>query len=224
MFDPALAPFTIALIVMAVIGALEVAGMLFGAAPSTLIEQALPDLDALEADAPEAPHAPAGAFSQMLSWLCVGRVPVLVLFVVFLTAFGAAGLALQGLVKAVLGFYLPGLIAMAPAIALALPATRAAGLGLAKIMPREESEAVSDEVFIGKVATIIRGEAKRGLPAEAKLKDLHGQTHYILVEPDGESDVYANGAEVLIVQKVGAIYRAIPNEHPSLQSSAKAEG
>lgn len=222
MFDPALAPFTIALIVMLLIAATEAVGMAFGASPSSALETALPDFDAdanpLDADAPHAPDAPTGPLSQLMSWLCVGRVPLLVLLVAFLTAFGVAGVVLQSALKGVIGFYLPAVVMIVPAFLLALPATRAFGLGLSKIMPREETEAVSDESFIGRVATVIRGEAKRGLPAEAKLKDLRGQTHYVLVEPDGDDEVYSQGAEVLVVQKIGAVYRVIRNEHPSLRS------
>jgi hypothetical protein len=85
-------------------------------------------------------------------------------------------------------------------------------------MPKEETDAVSEETFVGKVATIIRGTAKRGFPAEAKLKDLSGQTHYILVEPDAEGDEFTQGAEVIVVQKTGAVCRVIANEHPSLKA------
>jgi hypothetical protein len=225
-FDPALAPFTIALLVMAMIAALEIAGTLIGAQPSSLVDSMLPDLDA-DADAPglhvETPshgetdgaHG-AGPLSQLLSWLCVGRVPLLVLIVAFLTAFGAVGLILQGFMHGVFGFFAPSIVMVFPAFFAALPLTRALGLTLGKIMPKEESDAVSEETFIGKVATIIRGTAKRGFPAEAKLKDLSGKTHYILVEPDGEGEEFTQGAEVIVVQKSGAVCRVIANEHPSL--------
>jgi len=226
MLDPALAPFTIALLVMLMIAALEALGMAFGASPSGILDSALPDLDAdadhpgpLDADAPHADGAAGpGPLSQVLSWLCVGRVPLLVLFVAFLTAFGVSGLILQNLINAVTGFYLPAIIMVVPAFLIALPATRALGLGLAKIIPREETEATSHDSFVGRVATVIRGEAKRGLPAEAKLKDLHGQTHYVLVEPDADEDVFGQGTEVLVVQKVGATFRVILNMHPKLRS------
>lgn len=222
MFDPALAPFTIALIVMVMIALTEAVGMAFGASPSNALETALPDFDAdagpLDAEAPHAPDAPTGPLSQLMSWLCVGRVPLLILLVAFLTAFGVAGLVLQGALRGVLGSYLPAVVMVVPAFLLALLATRAFGLALSKIMPREETEAVSEGSFIGRVATVIRGEARRGLPAEAKLKDLRGKTHYLLVEPDADDDAFAQGAEVLVVEKIGAVFRVIRNEHPSLRS------
>jgi hypothetical protein len=227
-FDPALAPFTIALLVMALIALLEVAGTLMGAQPSSVVDSMLPDLDAdgdlpnpLHVEAPphdaDAAHG-AGALSQLLSWLCVGRVPLLILIVAFLTGFGVVGFVLQGFLKGVFGFYAPSIVMVAPAFFAALPLTRAIGMTLAKVMPKEESDAVSEETFVGKVATIIRGTAKRGFPAEAKLKDLSGQTHYILVEPDAEGDEFTQGAEVIVVQKTGAVCRVIANEHPSLKA------
>lgn len=227
MLDPALAPFTIALLVMVLIALLEGAGLLFGAPPSALIENALPDLEVhspsgLDADVPQTADGAAGPgpLSQLLSWLCVGRVPLLVLLVAFLTAFGVAGLVLQGMVKAVLGGYLPALVMMVPAFFAALPTTRALGLALSKVMPKEETQAISQDTFIGRIATVIRGEARRGLPAEAKLKDLHGYTHYVLVEPDVDGDVFGQGTEVLVVQKVGATFRVILNTHPELRSES----
>ena len=42
--------------------------------------------------------------------------------------------------------------------------------------------------MVGSYATIIRGEAKRGQPAEAKTYDLRGRTHYVLIEPDDAGD------------------------------------
>jgi hypothetical protein len=226
-FDPALAPFTIALLVMAMIAALEIVGTLTGAQPSSVVDSMLPDLNA-DAYAPPHVHieAPphdadgahgAGPLSQLLSWLCVGRVPLLILIVAFLTAFGVVGLVLQGFLKGVFGFYAPSIVMVLPAFLAALPLTRTLGLTLARLMPKEESDAVSEETFIGKVATIIRGTAKRGFPAEAKLKDLTGLTHYILVEPDGEGEEFTQGAEVIVVQKAGAVCRVIANEHPSLK-------
>lgn len=225
MFDPALAPFTIALIVMLMIGVMEVIGLFFGASPSAMLDSALPDVDApggggFDGDVPHAPDGAVGPgpFSQILSWLCVGRVPLLVLLVAFLTVFGAAGLVLQGMIKALLGFYLPALLMVVPAFLIALPMTRVLGLSLSKVIPKEETQAISQESFVGRVATVIRGEARRGLPAEAKLKDLHGHTHYVLVEPDADEEVFGQGTEVLVVQKVGATFRVILNTHPNLRS------
>ena len=57
--------------------------------------------------------------------------------------------------------------------------------------------------------------SRPGYPAQARLNDAHGQSHYLMVEPDGELELAA-GAEVLIVRKKGHIFLAIPNPNPLL--------
>jgi hypothetical protein len=37
-----------------------------------------------------------------------------------------------------------------------------------------------------------------------------------MVEPDIEGEIFEEGAQVLIVKKIGATYRGIQNPHPGL--------
>jgi hypothetical protein len=226
-FDPATAPFAAALIVMLAIAAAEIGGMLFGFAPSGMLDNLLPDVDLeadmagpgapLDVDGPSMPDAPgAGPLSAVLGWLCVGRVPILVLLIAFLTVFGLTGFAVQGLMATLFGLALPSALASIPALAAAIPATRASGLILSRILPKEQTEAVSRASFVGRIAVITRGEARQGLPAEAKLTDAYGLSHYVLVEPDEPEMVLSAGSVVLLVSQVGGRFRAIENPHPTL--------
>lgn len=232
------ASFAIAIGLMALIASFEVVGALMGLSPSSALDSLLPEIDTdldmdadvdldigadadLDADVtagqfggdvgavPEA--ATAGPLSQVLGWLCVGKVPILVLLVVFLTAFGLSGFVIQALARSVIGTPLPQLVAVMPAFLAAVPTTRFAGLSLSKIIPKEHTEAVSQGNFIGKVATVIRGEARHDLPAEAKLTDQYGTTHYILVVPDDKAGTFKQGTEVIVVKQSGSIYQAILN-------------
>ena len=114
---------------------------------------------------------------------------------------------------------LTGLIAGFGALAFALPATRHLGLAIAQIMPKEETDAVSRDTFIGNIAEIIRGEAKIGTPAEAKLKDFTGTVHYLLVEPDTEETTFYQGDKIILVEKNGAVFRGILNTSSALAGS-----
>lgn len=238
LFHPALLPFTAALIVLGLIATLELVGLLFGVAFSGLVDSALPDieLDAdadfemdaelggdggpLHVDGPDMPDMPTGGpLSQFLSWLCVGKVPVLILLAAFLLGFGLSGLIIQEVSQGLLGIYIWPILVAIPALIVALPTTRYLGLSIAKIMPKEETDAVSRNAFIGAVATIIRGEAEQGKPAEAKLRDVNGTTHYILVEPDQTGLKFAQGNEVLLVKKSGSIFQAVINTNPVLSRS-----
>jgi hypothetical protein len=211
LFDPGLAPFTVALMVMGLILLFELASALLGAPASELLENVLPD-----ADGPDA--AEPGALSTLLSWLYVGRAPLLILFAAMLMGFGLTGFVLQTIVKAFTGFHLWSWLAAVPAIAVALPFTRVVGRFFSRVIKQEESDAVSRETFIGKVAVVLRGEARHGFPAEAKLRDLQGATHYVLVEPDEENAVLPAGSEVLLVAQAGAVFRAIINPSRALSA------
>ena len=235
LFSAGMAPFTIALILLAAIAALELIGMIFGLGVSGALDEALPDFD-FDADAEldlDGDLAGAGAptdldvqstsavspgpFSQLLAWLCVGKVPILILIAAFLMGFGICGLLIQSAFSSLFGAMLPAWLAAVPAFLGALPVTRNLGLVLARIMPKEETDAVSSETFIGRVATIIRGTAKIDAPAEAKLKDALGYTHYILVAPAEAGQELAEGSDVLLVEKSGAVSSAIANTHAALQ-------
>ncbi|MCF6235480.1 MAG: YqiJ family protein [Gammaproteobacteria bacterium] len=79
-------------------------------------------------------------------------------------------------------------------------------------MSIDETDAVSEETFIGRVAKITLGKAEISSPAQAKLKDEHGQIHYIMVEPDMQNEIFETGRLVILVSRVGAIFKAIPND------------
>lgn len=224
-------PFAVSLGVMVAIALLEGVGAMFGLALSQVVDQLLPDFDAPElAGTPEGAGdldlpssgadaagdaTSAGVFTQFLGWLTFGRVPALILLIVFLTAFGLAGILLQQIVSAIGNFYLPSWIAVVPAFAVSLPIVRGVGLGLERVMPKDHTEAVSQETFVGRIATIVRGRAGAGSPAEAKLTDSFGMTHYVLIEPD-VADTFEAGDEVLVVRRTGSVYRAIRNTSLSL--------
>jgi membrane protein implicated in regulation of membrane protease activity len=213
LFDPGIAPFSLALMVMALILLFELASAIFGASATELLDNALPDFD------PDTPEGPApGVLTGMMSWLYVGRAPLLILLAAFLTSFGLAGFILQGIVKAIFGFHLWSWVAAIPALAAALPFTRVVGRFFSRVMKQEESDAVSTQSFVGKIAVVMRGEARKGFPAEAKLRDLQGATHYVLVEPDEENAVFPAGSEVLLTEQAGAVFRAIINPSRALSA------
>jgi membrane protein implicated in regulation of membrane protease activity len=216
-FDPSIAPFSIALTIMGLIVALEVVGLLFGAAFSELVDAALPDVDAdFDLDGGD-------AVGKLLAWLYVGKVPALILLAVFLAAFGLVGLAVQNAAFTAFGAPAPLFIAAPLAFVASMPVTRFVAAAVSRILPREESDAVSAETFIGRIATVIRGEARRGTPAEAKVADGKGLTHYILVEPEDAQSSFREGAEVLLTAQSGAVFRAIINTNLSLSQSATGD-
>lgn len=199
-------PFLAALVLMILIGVVEALGLGGGLAAG----------DGLEVDVEGDVNVET---PSLLSWINVGRLPLLMLIVVFLFAFGATGLIGQRIVFEVLGVMAPWWLASPLAFAAAAPVTRLFGRGVARIMPRDETSAVSRDTLVGRVAVIVTGEAQAGSAAQARVRDEHGQSHYIMVEPDTATDVFAQGASVLLVRRAGATFFAIHNMSASLRDA-----
>jgi hypothetical protein len=109
----------------------------------------------------------------------------------------------------VMGGPLSAWLAAIPAFLGAIFATRHAGRWFGRIFPRDHSEAASQRDLIGSYATIIRGEARQGQPAEAKAQDLRGRSHYVLLEPSDADTTYKAGDRVFIVGQEKNVYRAV---------------
>ena len=198
---PGNAPFLVAICMMVFIGTLEGLSLLIG----TGLLSHLDTFFAVHLD---------GGF---LGWLHIGRVPLLVLIVLFLTGFAIVGLTLQWMVAGFAGAPLPPLLASVVAAAGSLPVVHFLGSQIGRHIPRDETSAISEDSFIGRVARLTAASAMAGQPGQAKLTDEHGRTHYLLVVPDDPEDRFAQGDAVLIVSRAsGSLFHAIRNPRPDL--------
>jgi len=200
-------PFSVALIVMLALAVIEGLSLLIGGSGfSATLDSAL-DIDAdFDTDI-------GAAKGGLLSWLHVGRVPVLILLILFLTVFGLAGILLQTIAYNLFGGFLSVWIASPAAFLVTIPAMRFGGLVLEKILPKDESSAVSLNALVGRAGVIVIGTARVGLAAQARVRDQHGRSHHVMVEPDQEEEVFEAGTEVLLIKRLGAKYQAIRNPH-----------
>lgn len=223
LLDPGNVPFTVALALMGGIAALEVVTLAFGAAASGLVDSVLPDFDFdldvdldvdTDVDAPDlAAHTPA--LSALFSWLHIGKVPTLILLAAFLLGFGLSGLVLQAAVRGVFGAALTPWLAWVPALFGSLPVIHVSGRLFRNVLPAEETDAVARKSLIGRTAVVTLGIARAGEPAQARLKDDRGQTHYVMVEPRDGSEVQA-GEEVVLVAQDGAKFSVVPSGMPPI--------
>jgi len=197
-------PFGVAFALIVAIALLEGFGMLMSLSPSNLLDHVLPDIDG------------DTGIDRVLGWLHIGKVPSLVLLVVFLSGYALFGYGLQMVVHGIFGFYLPGWLAGLVAIPSGMATVRSLGALVAHIIPRDETSAVSEVTLIGRAGVISGGTARRGLAAQARVRDSHGRTHYLMVEPDIDDELFEESAQILIVKKAGAFYRCIANPHPTL--------
>lgn len=146
---------------------------------------------------------------DLLSWLGVGRLPLLMLLVVFLAIFGTIGLIGQQAIHDATGNLLAPLFAIPAAVAASLPLTGLAARVLARILPHDHTTAIDLDDLVGEAARIVTGRAAAGSPARARVEDRHGQAHYVMVEPNNSDEIFAEGEAILIVRREGQLFRAI---------------
>jgi hypothetical protein len=208
--------FTSALVLVLTIGLIELISLMGGIGLFDFLDGAFSGGgDALGGDVEVKSSIPIA--DALLGWLKLGRVPAIIAMLAFLFLFGAIGLKLQAFAGSLFGSSLP-VVAAAPIVLLAvlLPLRWLIGL-LSLIIPRDETAAVSPESFIGRVATIMIGEASSGKPAEAKLIGPLGRTHYVMVEPDVPGESFSQGSQVLIVARKPAFFTVIAINNSNLK-------
>jgi hypothetical protein len=193
-------PFVVAIVLLVLVGAAELLALLMGTSAFGWLDHAV------HGDAPDG----------FLGWLHVGRAPLLAIFALFLTAFAAAGLALNMVTLSLVGMGTPYIVSVPVAIAAALPCVRLLGARVARLVPRDETYAVSHEALVGRIATML-GHGGAGRPAQAKVADGQGHTLYVMVEPDDTVAALGMGEQVLLVRQLaGTRFIGIPNPHPDL--------
>ena len=201
---PETLPFGVAFALIVAIALIEGLGMLIAMSPSNLIDNVLPEI-----------HGDGG-LDQMLGWLHLGRVPSLVLLILFLAGYALFGYGLQMVAHGLMGSYLPTWAASLLAVPSGLATVRGLGALVAHIIPQDETSIISERSLVGRTGVVSGGRARRGMAAQARVLDAHGRTHYLMVEPDIDGDVFEEGVQILVVRKIGAIYRCIVNPHPSI--------
>ena len=178
----------------------------FGEADSSMFDFAEPELDAdLDVSAPESISAgPA-------SWLGIGKVPTLIWIAAVLLGFGVTGVALQGFATAILGSTLTASLIAVPAAVAGIWFARQFGAVFARLLPKTETTAMSENHLGRRTGVVTQGTARRGHPTEVKVTDRHGNTHYLRGEPLRDDDAISAGTKVLVLRhRIEQGYRLVP--------------
>lgn len=202
LMSPETWPFGAALATMVGLTAIEGAGLLFAQSPSHALDSLLPDM-------------PEG-LEQALGWLHLGRVPILVLLILFSAGFSVSGYVVQAVAGALSGSLLPWWLASLPAALAGMCCVRAIGGLLARVLRDNGTTAVSEQSLVGRTGVVTQGIARTGMAAQTKVRDANGGLHYVLVEPDIAAETFAEGDSVLLVRKTGARFYGIRRPHPEL--------
>jgi hypothetical protein len=201
---PETSPFLVAALVLLAIAVVEGFGLIIGASASHWLDHWLQMPD-------------DGMFATALGWLHVGRVPFLALIVIFLAAFAVVGFAMNLVVHGLFGLYVPWAMGAPIALLAALPVVRVSGSALGRVMPKDETSAVSIDSLVGRMATVVSGTARAGFPAQARVTTEHGQPIYVMVEPDHAETTFSTGEPVLLVRRLsGTKFQGIRNPKPDL--------
>ena len=188
-------PFAIALGAMLLLSILQIVGLGdFG-----------PDIDA-DVDLDTDLDGATGAMGGITTLLGIGRVPFLIWLIVFLFLFAGIGVSIQGLAESLTGAPLYAWLAAVLSLGATLPLTATLVRPLARIMPQDETTAVGLDSLVGRRAEITTGRAAAGYPARAKVRDLHGHTHHVMVEPHERSSALHEGDQVLLVRREGQTF------------------
>lgn len=190
--------FSVSVAVVIVFFVLEFAGLLFGIHIMAMLD----DLPLFGADADSDIDMAPASIAGITSWLSLDKLPLMVWFVLFLSAFGLSGFLLNYLYGHYIGGDLVPLYISLPVAAIAglLVAGRVGG-AIAHLLPKTDTSALLHESFVGSVAEITMGVARSGSPAEAKFTDKYYQAHYVLVEPFEAEDQFIQGDRIILVKK-----------------------
>lgn len=150
-----------------------------------------------------------GAGEGLLSLFGFGRLPFLILLVLFLALFGIIGLAGQEFYSSLFGWLLTPWLAVPAAAVVSLPITGLLARPLSRVIPSDETTAIDIDMLVGRRATITIGKAETGSPARAKVVDLHGHGHFVMVEPANDGEVFRQAEEVLLVRREKETFRII---------------
>lgn len=193
-------PFIISLLVMGGIFLVEALTVMMGVGIFGLLDALVPDVD-----------VPSNGWGSLLNWFRAGKVPIGMVLIIFLTAFGLIGLGIQYTIYSMVGITFPTAMACGVAFFLSIYPVRWGSRGIAYIMPETETDALGQDAFVGHEAEIVIGTAIKGKPAPAKFYDAAGTRHDLMVEPSVEGLSFNQGDKVLLISKEGNVFLADPN-------------
>jgi Protein of unknown function (DUF1449) len=151
----------------------------------------------------------AGFANGLLSFLGLGRLPLMIWLALFLLLFMLIGFVGQQIIQGATGALLVPWLSGPLAALAGIPTTAIVARPLGRIMPKDETTAVSIDSLVGRFAVLGTGTAKPGSPARAKVLDVHGHPHFVMVEPDNDGQQFNAGEKLLLVRRDGDLFKAI---------------
>jgi len=190
---------------MLLFGIFEICMTLLGGGSQGFLDQFLPDNVGHQAEINL--DSDYSYIAKVFDWLYLGKVPLFVWLIIFLTVYSLSGFFIQGIIFNLTHTMLSGWIISPICFFLCMPLVRQSAKIITKILPQDKTTAIHSDDLIGLTGIIILGEARQSYPAQAKVKDIHGLTHYVLVEPEID-EVFIEGQAVILTQRTSVGYQA----------------
>ena len=194
---PEVRPFAIAAAMILIVGSIEVVSMLVGASLSELLGTNI-----------DFGHPSDNGVINAISWVNVGGVPLLIFLLLLLGAFSITGFLIQDIARMVAG-PVPARAASVGAVAVSIPLVRAASRAIARVIPKDESYAVSLGDLVGRVGEVVIGPLDQGPPGRVSVADIHGNRHFVLAVAAPSSSPLPQGTLVLLVDRVDTRFVAV---------------
>lgn len=154
---------------------------------------------AADADVQADADSTSSSASPLLSWLEIGKVPVLVSLCAFLAGFSISGMLLQQILVLTGPGPLVKWAAAAIAFVVALPVLKFSNRLLGRILPHDETSSFSAELLVGRVGIVTIGTASPDRAAEVKVTGPDGRSHYVMTFVRDAS--VPQGGEVLLERR-----------------------
>tara|TARA_A100001015_G_scaffold301188_1_gene387664 strand:- start:600 stop:1247 length:648 start_codon:yes stop_codon:yes gene_type:complete len=192
--------FTTSLGIVGALSVLECLSFFCGFLLSGALDGIMPEYDL---SMPENP-----IMIKLASTFCFGRVPFLIILIVFLTFFGSIGLFIQQYSMYNYDVILPQTQNATASFIIACILTSCFLRLIIKIIP-SCCDSVSQSNLIGGIGTIITGHASQKEAAQAKIT-LNGKTYYIMVKPDTPLNTLQMGSKIMVSRLENSHYYAEP--------------
>lgn len=198
-------PFAVAAGIVLVLGGIETLAMIIGFSLSDIFGGKEIDIGTQDV------HADGGGegfFGGLFLWFNAGRLPLLILFILTLGLFSILGFFIQGIAHGT-GMSIPAWVAGLLSAAWTVPMVRSSSRFIGRILPRDETYAVNEADFVGKIAEVSVGPLDQGLPGRVRLKDAFGNWHTVAARAKADSEALPVGASVVLVERDAKSFIAV---------------
>lgn len=146
--------FSVSLCFMLFLGIFECLLLLIGFSTQSFLDQFIPE-QIIGSQHPDLEiNAEQSGLLQFLDWLYLGRIPVLIWLIIFLTVYALFGFIVQAIFYHFTQSYFPLWIIAPACLILCMPFIRLSAATISKILPKDETTAIKLEELIGRTAHI----------------------------------------------------------------------